>query len=196
MSRVTVGAVVLAAGGGSRFVGPEHKLLTAFGERPLVVWAVEAAHAAGLDETVVVWGAVDLAGLDLPDGITLLHNPRWAEGLATSLEVALTHAGCRDWEAVVVGLGDQPLVPAAAWRAVAATPAPVVVATYGGHRGHPVRLARSVWPYLPTTGDAGARSLLVDPNRPVREVAIACQEAGPEPPADIDTVEDLGRCGP
>jgi molybdenum cofactor cytidylyltransferase len=188
---MTVAAVVLAAGGGSRFAGPVHKLLVTVGGRALVARAVGAAAAAGLDETVVVTGAVDLAGAGLPSGVTLVANPCWAGGLATSIQRALSHARAQGHEAVVVGLGDQPSVPVSAWRAVAASAAPVAVATYGGVRGHPVRLARPVWPRLPTTGDAGARALLDGSG--VRVEEVACAGAGAARPADIDTVEDLGR---
>ncbi|MGH9156809.1 MAG: nucleotidyltransferase family protein [Acidimicrobiales bacterium] len=187
---MTTAAVVLAAGPGSRFTGPMAKLLAPFRGRPLVAWAVGAAAAALLDETVVVWGAVDLAAAGLPPGITLVSNPGWSGGLATSLQVAVAHAGARGHDAVVVGLGDQPLVTASAWRSVAVAAGPVAVATYGGRRSHPVRLAREVWPSLPTVGDAGARRLVAG-NAGV--VEVACAGGGPGPPADIDTAEDLAR---
>ena len=48
-------AVVLAAGGGSRF-SDGYKLLAPFRGRALVTWAAEAAEEAALDETVVVVG--------------------------------------------------------------------------------------------------------------------------------------------
>jgi CTP:molybdopterin cytidylyltransferase MocA len=90
--------------------------------------------------------------------------------------------------AVVVGLGDQPLVQAEAWRLVAqAGTKPVAVATYEGVRGNPVRLSSMVWPLLPTTGDAGAR--LVMRRRPDLVVEVAC----PGRSADIDTVDDLAE---
>lgn len=178
-------AVVLAAGGARRFSGPSHKLLAPFRGRPLVTWPVAAALAAGLDETVVVSGAVDLVEV-LPEGVTILDNRSWAGGQATSLAVALDWCRRRGHGGAVVGLGDQPLVPASAWSAVAgATGRPIVVATYEGRRRHPVRLDRRVWPLLPVTGDQGARTLMA--RRPDLVAEVACQGD----PADVDTVEDL-----
>ncbi len=181
---MTLLAVVLAAGDGSRFGGP--KLLVDFRGRPLVAWALDAALGAGLDETVVVTGGQDL-GEVVPDGVTVLDNPRWAEGQSTSLQAAVAHADAAGHDAVVVGLGDTPLVGADAWRAVAAVDGPVVVATYDGLPRPPVRLTRAVWPLLPTEGDEGARVLLRD--RPDLVTAVPC--AGD--PADVDTRGDLER---
>jgi len=175
-------AVVLAAGGGSRFTAG-HKLLAPLQGRPVVAWAVDAALGSGLP-VLVVTGAVDLAAA-LPPGVATCHNPDWASGQASSLQAALRAAAGH--EAVVIGLGDQPFVEAEAWRRVAAGDAPIVVATYDGQRGNPVRLATDVWPLLPATGDAGARSLMRE--RPELVSGVAC----PGNPADIDTVGDLER---
>ena len=183
---MTIAAAVLAAGEGTRFHGDVHKLLAPFRGRPLVAWAVDHAAAAGLDETLVVVGAVSLDGL-LPPDVTVVANERWREGQATSLAVAVATAGAHGHDAVVVGLGDQPLVPPTAWAAVAATEAPIAVATYGGRRRNPVRLARSVWPLIATTGDEGARSLMRERPDLVQEVACSGD------PVDVDTLEDLDR---
>ena len=182
---MTTAAVVLAAGGGSRFAGQTSKLLAPFRTRPLVSWAVDAALGAQLDETVVVTGAVDLSAV-VPAEVTLLHNEAWASGLATSLRVGLDWCERQGHDAAVVGLGDQPLIASEAWRAVATpTSAPIVVATYSGRRRNPVKLDRSVWPLVPVTGDEGARIVMASQPALVREVAC------PGDPADVDTVEDL-----
>lgn len=181
-----VTAVVLAAGGGSRFAGDGHKLLRPLWGRPLVAWSVEAAQRAGLSEVLVVEGAVPLAAA-LPEGVVLLRNPAWATGQASSLRLALEWCARRDRVAAVVGLGDQPLVPPAAWRAVAAAKVaePIVAACYGGRRRNPVRLARSVWPLLPDDGDEGARVVMA--RRPELVAEVACDGE----PLDVDTLEDL-----
>ena len=180
-------AVVLAAGAGSRFGGPVHKLLAEFRGRPVVAWAIDAAAEAGLDDTLVVTGAVELSHLALPAGVRLLHAEHWAEGQAHSLQAARAEVEAAGHDALIVGLGDQPLVPASAWRAVATSSSPIAVATYGGRRRNPVRLGRSVWPLLPVDGDVGARAVMLSMPELVEEVACTGE------PVDVDTEEDLGR---
>ena len=181
---MTTLAAVLAAGDGSRFGGP--KLRVDVRGRPLVAWAMAAALEAGLDETIVVTGGEDLTDV-VPDGVTSVANPDWAAGQATSLQAAVRHAEAQGHDALVVGLGDSPLVPAGAWRAVAAADGPVVIAEYDGRRRPPVRLGREVWALLPTVGDEGARVLLR--GRPDLVTAVPC--AGD--PRDVDTEGDLER---
>jgi CTP:molybdopterin cytidylyltransferase MocA len=173
---------VLAAGGASRFSGGAHKLLIELRGRPLVQWAVDAASEAGLDDLVVVTGAVEL---DLD--VATVSNPNWSAGMAGSLQEGIAYARSRGHDAVVVGLADQPFVPASAWRAVAAVEAPIVVASFGGVRRPPVRLGAEVWRLLPTMGDEGARAVMRD--RPDLVTEVACDGE----PADIDTAEDLAR---
>lgn len=180
--------MVLAAGGGTRFSGPTHKLLAPLRGRIVVEWAVENARAAGLDETVVVSGAVDLRAEAERFDVTLLHNEDWRTGIASSLAVATAYAAMAGHDAVVVGLGDQPFVPAEAWTAVAAQRAtPIAVATYDGRRGNPVRLAAGAWPLLPVDGDEGARVLMR--RRPDLVSEVPCSGD----PTDIDSQEDLDR---
>jgi len=185
---VTVAGLLLAAGAGSRFAGATHKLLADLDGRPVVLHALDALLAAGLDAVIVVDGAVDLTAV-VPAGVTLVHNDDWAAGQAGSLRAGVAAAAAAGHDAVVVGLGDQPRLTAEAWRRVAGTDSPIAVATYGGRRRNPVRLGREVWPLLPDDGDEGAR--VVMRQRPELVVEVDCSGE----PLDVDTVEDLRRLG-
>jgi molybdenum cofactor cytidylyltransferase len=186
-ARGTSAAVVLCAGAGSRYLSASgtHKLLAPFRGQPLVSWAVGNALAAGLDFTVAVTGAADLADALPQAGVITVANPGWQGGLATSLRCAIATCRRLGVSAAVVGLGDQPLVPPEAWQAVAASKAAVAIATYGGRRAHPVRLASTVWDELPVSGEEGARSLMRRRPELVEEVPCAGD------PADLDTAEDF-----
>ena len=189
---MTTAAILLAAGGGSRFRasgGEGHKLLAPYLGRTVIEWAIESAAAANLDGTYIVRGATDLPVPPLAaSAVAFVRNDRWREGMATSLQAGITRARRDGHAAVVVGLGDQPLVQPEAWRRVArATGSPIAVATYDGRRGNPVRLSSMVWPLLPATGDEGAR--VVMRRRPDLVAEVPC----PGRSADIDTVDDLAE---
>ncbi|WP_419840111.1 nucleotidyltransferase family protein [Candidatus Poriferisodalis sp.] len=186
---MSTAGVLLAAGAGNRFTGPQHKLLADIDGRSVVSRALESLLGASLDAVAVVTGAVDVseALVGAPGGIVWIQNERWHSGIASSARCAATWAAHQQHEAMVVGLADQPFVTSAAWWAVAANAGPIAVATYGGRRGNPVRLAREVWPLLPHDGDEGARTLMR--RLPEIVVPVACEGL----PDDIDTVEDLSR---
>ena len=196
---MTVAAAILAAGAGSRFSGDRHKLLADFRGRPVVAWVIDAVLAAGFDDVYLVTGAVDLdpvvdavvaemsatVGGAGPPGVTVVPNPRWREGQSTSLGAAIAAATEAGHDALVVGLGDQPLVSSAAWRTVGAASGQIVTATFDGARRPPVRLDASIWHLVPTEGDEGARTLMKEQPQLVSEVPCMGN------PVDIDTLEDL-----
>ncbi len=192
---VHITAVLLAAGAGSRFGGPTHKLLADLRGRP--VWAHSLDHLldAGFDDAVLLTGAApidDAAVHAVAAGrpVQIVHNPQWSTGQASSVRQAAQAAADHHAEAMVIGLADQPFVDPTAWRAVADADADceLVVATYDGRIGpNPVRIAADLWPELPSAGDEGARSLLR--RHSDRVCSVQCLGSG----NDIDTLEDLAR---
>jgi len=179
-------AVVLAAGEGRRFDGPDHKLRAELDGRPVLSRSVDAAVASGIGPVIVVSGAIEVDDL-VPLGVTVVHNPTWADGQASSLQVGVRYAAEAGASSLVIGLGDMPFVAPSTWREVADRDGAVVTACYDGHRRPPVKLDRSVWPDLPTTGDVGARVL-----RESRGDLVVDVEVG-RGGGDIDTVADLDR---
>lgn len=180
-------AIVLAAGAGSRFRGPTHKLAAPLGAHTVLHQVLTTVVQAGFAHILVITGARRLDDLDpkAPPTVTEIHHSHWLQGQATTIQVALREARSRGATAVVIGLGDQPGIPASAWQAVASAMSPIAVATYDQQRANPVRLAAEVWDLLPQAGDEGARSLMR--LRPDLVQEVPCEGN----PGDIDTVEDL-----
>jgi molybdenum cofactor cytidylyltransferase len=188
-----VAVAVLAAGRGERLGGRTPKPLLELGGRPLVTRALDAAMATDLRPVVLVvghrGGAVAQAALP---GVVVVRARGWRRGIAHSLRAALetvdpyARAG-----AACIGLADQPLVGAEAYRRLAAAHrdgARLAVATYDGTRGNPVLLDRALWhEAMRLRGDVGARELMK--RHPVAEVDCT----GTGDPRDVDTLADLGE---
>ena len=184
-------ALILAAGLGTRFEGPTHKLCAELRGKRVIDWVLDAVLGAGFHGIVVVQGSIDL-GITHPQ-ITVVTNPHADQGQATSLQAGIAAARTMGATAVVVGLGDQPFVGADAWHRVALSASPIGIAVYPAtaesgsetQRGNPVRLGHEVWDLLPDSGDFGARHLIS--RRPELVQEVPCQGS----PSDIDTLEDL-----
>lgn len=166
---MAIAAVVLAAGASTRFGSAKQRLLL-----HRVVERVRASPV--VDELVAVLGAHDVE-----TDARVVRCPDWARGPGASLRCGLAALG-PDVEAAVVILADGPeLTPEAIDRVVTswqATGHPVMAASYGGVRGHPLVLARSAWGAIP---DEGLRTLPVD--------LVPCDDLGT--PGDVDYPEDL-----
>ncbi len=188
-----VSAIVLAAGGGSRFGGG--KLLARLGGRPIIESVLDNLLDAPVDEVIVVVGADAKRMREVCErhGVRTVDNEEWERGQSTSVLAGLRACGA-ETQAALVLLGDQPLVGAGAVdRLVAAFAegAKVAVATYGGKRRNPVLFSREVWPLLEAelAGDEGARSVLK--RHPELVAEVPCEGVGD--PTDVDTREDLRR---
>jgi molybdenum cofactor cytidylyltransferase len=187
--------VVLAAGGSTRMGRP--KQLAELDGRPLLAHVLAAADQAPVDRVVVALGgaATEVLGRVALGRAEPLVVEGWAAGMGHVLASTLASAG-DDWDAVVVLLGDQPLVSGGAvarvveaWRSGAG---PVVTATYGGRPGHPKLFDRRLRPdLLRLTGDTGARDLVAA--HPGRVAQVEVGDLGSD--ADVDVEADLDRVG-
>ena len=190
--------VVLAAGEGARF-GDAKQLAVLdappLGRAPLLAHALDAARRSGVGPVLCVLGArADRIRAIVPDEVEVVLNERWHEGLSASLRRAVRVLADRaPLDALLVGLGDQPLQSPEAYRRVhaahadlGADPTSAVIATFGGRRGHPVLLPRALWAEVAELrGDVGARDLL----RRHHVVEVPCDDLGDA--ADVDTPTDL-----
>lgn len=185
-------AIVLAAGAGSRFGGG--KLLASLHGTPILQHVLDRVAEAGVEEVVVVLGrdadTVEQAIAWREE--RRVRNPEPERGLSGSLQVAMATMG-PTVDAVLILLGDQPLVGAETIRALLDAPddpdRPIVVPAYAGDRGrNPVLLRRAAFQLThEASGDRGLGPVLTAHPELVVEVPIA----GDNP--DIDTPEDLAR---
>ncbi len=133
-----VTGLILAAGAGSRFGGG--KLLATIGGRPVLGHVLDTIAAAGLTDVVVVLGA-DAEAIEAAidwNGERRVVNPAPERGLSSSLQVGFEAVGS-DVGAILVALGDQPLVSVDAIRALLDAPVrkgrPIVVPAYDDEHG-------------------------------------------------------------
>jgi CTP:molybdopterin cytidylyltransferase MocA len=179
-------------------MGPLKQLLLIDGE-PLLQRVVGQAARSSLADLIVVLGhgADDVPrAVDLPPNARFVVNTDHARGMGTSLAVGLA-AARDDAVAAAVILGDQPGVGvrtideiiAAFRRGDAPIVRPVYAGAYDRVPGHPVVIARHVWPLAGTLrGDEGLRHVIAAHPEWLRVVEM--QDA---PPPDLDTPEDYQR---
>lgn len=193
-SRLVVGAVLLAAGAGSR-LGGRPKSLLELGGVPLIRRQLIALSGAGVDEVVVVLGhhaeAIEAAVRDFP--VTLVRNPAPDAGQNSSVRVGLA-ALAGKLDAVIVALADQPLVNAqdvgaliGAYKKKPAEAA-MVVPMVAGEPGNPVifdAALKDEW----LAGEADAACRQWRQANPQRVHAWATDISRFR--VDIDTPEDL-----
>ncbi len=190
---VHVAAVVLAAGGATRF-GKLKQLLPWEGGI-LLTRAVDTALASSARPVVVVLGAQAEACRAALGGrpVQVVINPAWARGQSTSVQTAL--AALPPYiDAALFLLADQPTVQSSTLEQLIAryraTRAPLVWPEWHGHRGNPVLFDRRLFPELMALhGDVGGRVVLQAHAAEAERVPVS--DAGIL--IDIDTLDDYHR---
>ena len=185
-----IAAVVLAAGGSSRFGTPK-QLLTHHGENLVRRAAREAIHA-GLNPVIVVLGAYArsiepfLAGLE---PVSVAVNEKWESGQASSIRIGLERAASLRCDAAAVILADQPLIESSSLTELIVKFREghrLVASRYSGILGAPALFGSEYFAQLNAlSGDFGAGTWL---RRNADEVTAVDM---PEASVDIDTPHDM-----
>ena len=89
MTRFDTAGIVLAAGASRRMGSPKALLPTPSG-LPLAAWQASRLRAAGCTPVAVVLGSsYSTIRAALPSTLPSIHNPRWSQGRASSLQAAV-----------------------------------------------------------------------------------------------------------
>lgn len=189
MNQSEAGVLVLSAGASRRFGRPKANLQW-YG-KSLLAHAVAQGRRLGSPVHVVAGGNYPLVRFrcfDQPD--RWVFNPRWSEGMATSLQAGLASMPASVRGAYVL-LVDQPAIERCFWSGLVAAVersggTRPVAADLGGFVGAPAYLPRWLWPeIMGLDGDSGAGRLLRERG------AIAVPAPGAR--EDVDTQADWQR---
>ena len=196
ISNATIGGVILAAGQ-SRRMGAQNKLLAEIDGVPIIRRTAQAMLDGGLNDLVIVTGhehrLVAAALDDLP--VTCIYNDEYQSGQASSVACGVRHHQNGSHAAVLIALGDMPLVRpeliAALLRDHSSLPDAtdrITLPVFDGRRGNPVIWGRGFFDELVAlTGDAGGRIIFAENKNAVNSLGWPDDSIH----LDIDTPEAL-----
>lgn len=194
MTADALGAVILAAGSGTRLGGVAKALLPR-GGRTFLERIAATAREVGLADAVVVIGPPygdAVAGHARSLGLRVAVNADPARGMASSIAIGFAAIAEGRADAAWLWPVDHPDVEADTLRALiaarAADPtAEVARPRHAGRGGHPPLIARSVWPRLAGCAalPGGARDVIA------AAVVVAVDVDDPGVVRDTDTPADL-----
>ena len=195
--RERVAAIVLAAGGATRF--GQTKQLLPWADTTMIGQVVRVAMAvAEVEQVIVVVGheaarvGASARAAVAPRAPEIVVNPDWTAGQSTSVRAGLA-AVSPDTVAAIFMLADQPEVPPEVLRALirrhCQTRAPIVVPLFEGRRGTPTLFDRDLFRELRRLrGDTGGRPLIARYADRVESVPVPVSAIL----RDVDTPADYG----
>lgn len=187
-----ISSIILAAGTSSRMGKPKLELI--LGNMTLLEHTLSKFLNANVDEVILVLHPSQSIPESIKSGkVRIVFNPAYRQGMSTSLKAGLA-AVKKESIAVIIGLGDQPLVSTATINALIdaylRTKAMIILPTYMGKRGNPVLFDTKMLPeIMRVSGDEGARSVLEKHSKLIHELEVDDEGVV----IDIDTMEDYLR---
>lgn len=194
--RPTAG-IILAAGMSTRF--GSLKQLLKIGDSTLLSMVVNTAIKSNLDRVVLVLGykadaiKASMGEKLLNSGITTVVNPRYQEGMSTSLQCGLKEIQ-DEFPSIMVLMGDQPLlryeIINLILRAFRSSGKEICAPVHNGRRGLPVCFTKRFYDDIfAIKGDMGAREIIR--NNPEEIISIKIED--PESFLDIDDKNDFEK---
>lgn len=189
-----IAGLILAAGESSR-MGRDKALLPYRG-RTFLESIIHTLREAGIVPIAVVLGhhAEEIQKALKLEGVEVVINPDYRLGQTSSLQAGLRALENPNLEAVMLCLVDHPAVSAATVLALAdsskQSPAPVVIPTHQGQRGHPVVIARKLFPELLSLGPVEGANTVI---HKYRDAARFLEVEDPGILFDVDDPETYRR---
>jgi molybdenum cofactor cytidylyltransferase len=192
-SRLSVGAVLLAAGQGSR-MGNQPKALLNLQGVPLINRHLIALSGAGVDEVIVVTGfyhdRVEPSVEQFP--VQIMRNPTPENGQPSSVRIGIEAIGTK-YDAVIMMLCDQPLVNAEDITSLIAAfkkrlNGEILIPRFEGQRGNPIIFSRiAVEQMLANDKNMYCRKFIDQNPNLVSYIDVQNDHFT----VDIDTIEDI-----
>jgi CTP:molybdopterin cytidylyltransferase MocA len=192
---VTLGAVILAAGAGSRLGGVAKALLRT-GAESYLERIVRVARSAGAREVVVVVGpphGEQVSAAARAASAIVVANPAPERGMASSVALGFAAIAETGVDAAWLWPVDHPFVASATLAQLTTALGEHAAAQprFGGRGGHPPLIARALFPALAACTDAPgcARDVLAAAD----VIAVAVEDRAVV--RDVDTPPDLAEVG-
>lgn len=185
-----VWAIILAAGESKRMGKP--KLLLPFGAKTIIETVIDSVIKSDIDEVMVVLGsnAENIAEKIRNYPLITTVNPNFRDGMLSSIQWGF-EAITEDTKAVLIMLGDQPLIPSSVINriieAYGQTGKGIILPVYNKRRGHPILIALKYRAEIKQINpNTGLRALIHNHTEDILEIDVNA----PGILKDIDTVED------
>lgn len=189
-----IGAIILAAGKSKRMGKP--KLLLPFNGKPLITYPFQLALHHRLNPIVCVTGCYHEQIQNLFSSerdITLVFNHQFEKGMASSLKAGI-HTIKEKVDAVLIFLGDQPLIPKEVVQTIIEEykkgklkGVKIIRPLFGKTVGHPILFDQSLFYEFDTLqGDEGGKSILKRHQASLKYLPFKNEQWG----IDIDTEDE------